>query len=938
MKSFIRILSSLIVLMLITGNVFAQKDTEKKHYTPREEGVESSYGISGAMDYYRINRNNPVTDAVSPIEIQQAHKQANLLPKGKAMNWEEIGPDNIGGRTRAIIVDRNNSGTLYAGGVAGGLWKSVSAGGSWVQAYPLAENYAVSAITQDVNGIIYFGTGEGFGVITGGANGSTSFPGGGIYKSTDATGTSFTQLTATLPATYSDKWAYIYEMAADPTTAKVYACTKGGLYVTVDNGVTWENPVIYPTTNPFTGVAHDVEVASNGSVYVVVGNKVFYSPNGTVGSFSDRSITGLSTIAIGRIELAVAPSNPNTIYASVASNTGTLKNIYQSKDAGVTWDIIGPGGSANFNVFGSNNQGFWNNIIKVFPNDENHILVGGIDLWDWSEGNTWTQKSLWYLEPSSAYYLHADQHDIVFSPNDPNTFYHGSDGGVSRSSDGGNTFTTQNRKYSTIQFYSLAVNCFDQVMGGTQDNGTLVIPGNLTTTGTAFEFIGGDGGYSAMSYIDPNLIIGTLYYGEAYRSNEFGVNPRSVWNQRVIDLASDATSGDWLSSFAGFVTPMLLDENIYETNSPDSVSFVADTTYNTGDTVSIISNTANYPFPYILDAPLAEGDSISVTDIIQARFYMGVNNAVWMTKTIHDFSGDPEWWKIASISGTPQTMAVSPCGNYLFVGCSNGNLYRISNLVAVKDSLTASIENPNPYCIIETKQIYSVSSRSITSIATDPNNADNLLITLGQYGSTQYVYLSTNALDSVPTFANKTGDLPKSPVYGSSFEVNNSGIVILGTEVGVFTTDNINAASPSWTENNDGLGRVPVYRVIQQQHNFPGSNNYGMIYLGTHGRGAFKSTQYVGVEEMDGNENTQKLNVFPNPASDITSIEYNADQSGDALINIYNVEGKLVQSQQISIRNGYNKFDINISELPGANYLIELRSNEVSVSGQLIKL
>lgn len=942
MKSFIRILSSLIVLMLITGNVFAQNNVEKRHYKPRKNNIENSYGIDGAMEYYNLVRNNPATGSVNPQEIQQAHKQADLLPKGKAMNWQEIGPDNMGGRTRAILIDNNTSSTLYAGGVAGGLWKSESSGSSWIQIYPLAENYAVSSITQDINGIVYFGTGEGFGVSTGGANGSTSFPGGGIYKSTDATGTTFTQISATLPSSYSDKWAYIYEMAASPLTARVYACTNGGLYFTEDGGTTWTNPVIYPSSNPYTATSHDVEVASNGAVYAVVGDKVFYSPNGNSGTFLDRSIPGLSASSVGRCEIAVAPSNSDVIYASVALINGALKNIYKSTDGGQNWTIIGPGGSANFSVFGDQSQGVWDNSIVVHPTNENRILLGGVDLWEWEEGGTWIQKSLWYLDPSSAYYLHADQHDIVYDPSDPSIFYHGSDGGISRTTDGGNTFTTMNRKYGTIQFYALTANCFDMVMGGTQDNGTLVIPGTLSTPGTAFKFIGGDGGYSAMSYIDPNVIIGTLYYGEAYRSSEFGNAAQLVWDDRVLGIAQDA-SENWLSSFAGFVTPMVLDEQINDLNSPDSVYFYADSVnYSAGDSGIVFSNTAKFPFYSQLPVGVNAGDSLLVQDVVQSRLYIGVSDAVWMTKKLHDFSGAPEWWKIAVINGTAQTMSVSSCGNYLFVATSSGKLYRISNLVAVKDSTTGDLEYPNsgitnPYCIVETKMIYDA-NRSITSIAVDPNDANNVLITLGQYGQSQYIRMSTNALDSAVTFSNKTGDLPHSPAYGSVIEMNDPNTVILGTELGVFTTNNISAASPAWTEDNDGLGRVPVYTVKQQTWNYPYNNNWGMIYLGTHGRGAFKSAHYVGVEEIDSNDDAQKLNVFPNPASERTSVEYFSDENCTGLINIYSVEGKLVKTQNIDIRNGYNKFEINISKLPEANYMIELRSNEFSVSGQLIKL
>lgn len=936
MKRIITVLSALALLIALCGNAYAQKVVEQRHYSPRNSEGNSEKGISGALEFYNLVRGNPdVSDIVN------AHKVADMLPKGKSLTWSEIGPNNMGGRTRAILIDKNNYNTIYAGGVAGGLWKTTTGGTSWELIFPLAENYAISCITQDINGIIYFGTGEGFGVGTGEAAGSTSFMGGGIYKSTDNTGTVFTQISSTLPASNNDKWAYIYEMATDPFSDKVYACTGSGLYMTSDGGATWSNPVLYPGSTPYSYVAHDVEVASNGAVYCVVGDKVFYSPDGSSGSFSDRSVTGTTPASVSRIELAVAPTDPNYIYACVASQVGLVsglfKGVYRSTDAGLNWSVIGPGGSANFNLFGDNNQGYWDNIIKVFPNDKNHILVGGIDLWEWSEGSSWIQKSLWYLSSSSPYYLHADQHDIVFVPNNPSTFYHGSDGGISKSTDGGTLFSTTNRNYSTIQFYSLSCNLFDQVVGGCQDNGTIVIPGypDSSQAGNAYDFLGGDGGWTAMSYIDPNVIVGTIYYGEAYRSNEFGGNSSLFYNDRILAIAQP-DGVNWSSSFAGFVTPMILDEKIANYNSPDSVMFYSDTvSYNAGDVVVVRSKNNAFPFPYTLPTPLSAGDSILVQDIVTANFYLGANGAVWMTRGIHDFSGAPDWLKISSITGTAQSMAVSGDGNYLFVGTSGGLLYRISNLLAVKDSITGDITSP--YCVIETKSIANGGGRAITSIAVDPNDAANVVYTLGRYGQTQYVYMSTNALDSVPTFANKTGDLPKMPVYSSVIEMHNPNTVILGTELGIFSTSNISAANPTWIEDNSNLGRVPVYMLRQQTLNYPYNTNYGVIYAGTHGRGAFKSTSYVGLEEIVSSSEQNLLNLFPNPALETTNVSFKSDVAGNASLNIYSLDGKLVQTLPVSLVKGVNNIEVNVSKLSTGNYLIEVRNIDFSISGKLVK-
>ncbi|OFY07769.1 MAG: hypothetical protein A2W94_06790 [Bacteroidetes bacterium GWE2_42_42] len=914
-----------MLLVIFSSSVLAQQNEEQKRYQPRTKKGQSEMGIAGALEYYKLVRGTPdVSDIVN------AHKSANLLPKGKSLTWSEIGPDNIAGRTRAILVDRNNTNTLYAGGVSGGLWQSISGGTSWELIAPLAENYAVSCITQDINGIIYFGTGEGFGNGTGTAAGSSGFIGGGIYKSTDASGNAYSLLSATEPLSLTSKWLNIYEIAAAPNSTRIYACTEGGLQITDDGGATWTNPVLYPTTSPYAMVSHDVEIGSDGRVYAVVGDKLFYSPDGNSGTFVDRSITGTTATSIGRMEIAVAPSDPNYIYACVAKAVGSLMNIYRSTDAGVTWTIIGPGGSAAFNVFGDNNQGYWDNIIKVFPNDKNHILVGGIDLWDWSEGGTWIQKSLWYLNSSSYYYLHADHHDIVFHPTDPNTFFHGSDGGVSKSTNGGNTFSTLNRRFGTIQFYNLSCNLFDMVMGGTQDNGTLVLPGTLTTTGTAYEFLGGDGGWSAMSYIDPNVIVGTVYYGDMYRSNELGGNAKAFYSEAM------AAPAELSPSWAGFVTPMYLDEQINDLNSRDSLMFYSDTVdYPAGATVVAYSKKNNsFPFLYTLEDPLAAGDSVLIQDRVQARFYVGLNGAVWMTKGLHDFSGAPDWYKVAAISGTSQCMAGSKDGNYLFVGTSSGNLYRISNLCAVVDSLTGY--GSSSYSVVECTRI-AATGRAITSISVDQTDPNNVLYTMGNYGSATHIYYSSTALDSIPTFLNKTGNLPQMPVYASVIEMNSPNTVIVGTELGIFSTSNITAATVSWVEDNETIGRVPVYSLVQQSKNYYYNNNYGVIYAGTHGRGAFKSFSYVGLEDAQPSIAGATIGIYPNPAESQTTLMFNSTEAGSGVVNIYSIDGKLAASKQVNIVSGSNLIDMNVSVLTTGNYLVEVRVKTVSMSGKLIK-
>lgn len=922
MKRYLNLLLVGIFMWAFTIN--AQQKHERKYAPRSNQQVSSSKLAAGALEYYELVRGTP-----EPTQIWDAHKQADLLKSSKSLTWSELGPNNKAGRTRALLIDRNNPNVIYAGGVSGGLWRSTDGGATWTLIFPTAENYAVSALAQDINGIIYVGTGEGFGVVGGVANGSTSFIGNGIYKSTDATGTSFTHLSSTTPTSLSSPWVYVNELATSPNSTRVYAATYKGLYKSDDGGQTWENIVYFPGSAPYVAEAQDVEVASNGYVYAVVGGKIFFSPNGDVNTFTNITIPSLGNSS--RIEIAVAPSDPNYVYAVVAATNGSLKGVYRTTDAGNTWELIGPGGSQNFNLFGSNNQGRWDNIVVVYPNNKNKILVGGIDLWVYEYAGNWIQKTLWYLSETSPYYLHADHHDIKFHPTNPNIVYHASDGGVSISTDGGNTWQTRNRNYSTIQFYYLTANCFDQMMGGTQDNGTILMPAYPSNPGQAFDYIGGDGGWAAMSYINPRVIVGTMYYGDAYRDDEFGNNPRSIYDSKLANI--DPKPGN--PGYASFVTPLLLDEKLWDFYSTDSVYFKADTNYQAGDTVFVRSHNNRYPFPYVLPVSLNKGDSILVQDIVTARFYIGLKDAVWMTKEIHNFGRAPKWIKIASITGTPQCLAVSGDGNYLFVGTSEGKLYRISNLLFVKDSINGDVSSP--YCVVETMEIASHTSRAITSIASDPSDPNKLLYTLGKYGETQYVYYSTNALDATPTFSNKTGDLPQMPVYASLIEMHNSNFVMLGTELGVFITNNISASSPTWEEANSGLGRVPVYSLKQQTWNFPGSTNYGVIYAGTHGRGAFKCEQFVSLNEQANQSSTDMLTIYPNPVRESMMVTFNNSLESNIELVIYNITGQEVMNKLFRSGAGRTTITLPVNQLPEGQYILQIKTKGKTLSGKFVK-
>jgi hypothetical protein len=941
----------------IAGIVVALNVGSPAKYQPRNDSGKFE-GIHGAMAYMASIRNNVITGEFDPADAISAENEVNRLAKYQqrsvSINWQEMGPDNVGGRTRAILVDRVNHLKMFAGGVGGGLFVSTTGGSSWVPVNDMARSPAISCITQSpVNNYIYVGTGEGFANYGGDANGSSGFPGKGIYRSMN--GVDFELLPFTIPADTNNTSAFfnfVNELAVDPSNGRVYAACNSGFWVSDNNGDTW--------TRTKLGKVTDVQVATDRTVVIALNNKfnistdfgeTFTSPSG-------------SPSPTGRMEIAIAPSDPNYIYLSCANSAGQMFGVYRSTDKGNTWTQIGPGGSQNFQPF--RNQGGYNNIISVYPDNKNKIILGGIDLWEWQVGGTWTQKTLWALNPTSSLYIHADHHTYVFHPNYKTTsnptgneiIYYGSDGGVSRSTNGGQTFHTLNINYNTVQFYTISASGQGEIVGGTQDNGTLYndLDGNTIRNFTKIQ--GGDGGWAAISLLNHKAFYTTTYNGGALRSPDMHATASEWFSLRMLSLG---TPGEDFP--AGFVTPQIIWESINFPTPHDSAMFVADQVYSAGTTVTVRSNRSMYPFPYVLPVALNQDDTLYVPDIIESRFFLGGNGHVWMTRQNLDFSKTPEWIRIANITGLAQCMTISKDGNYLWVGTAGGRVYRISNLLAAKDSANADVEPAGKPSVLTVEQIsVATGNRTVTSIAVDPSNADRVIVTVGNYGSSSpYIFFSSNATSATPTFSGKQGTgvsrLPYMPVYASTILMHRANTVIIGTEYGLFATDNINVTNPVWEEVNNGASRVPVHMLFQQIYNFasrtvsvndngtivttvyPGVTNYGAIYAGTHGRGSYRCDNFVGIgdDDMPSAKPQAVLGIYPNPATDHFQAVVSLPASGSATLSIHDISGRLIRNVNLNnLKEGDTSVRVSTEGLSNGSYIVRLRSGSYSSSAKLL--
>ena len=178
-----------------------------------------------------------------------------------------------------------------------------------------------------------------------------------------------------------------------------------------------------------------------------------------------------------------------------------------------------------------------------------------------------------------------------------------------------------------------------------------------------------------------------------------------------------------------------------------------------------------------------------------------------------------------------------------------------------------------------------------------------MVVTTGNYSNNVHVYKSNNAMSEYPTFVSIQGDLPAMPVYTSVIDITNSNRIIIGTEFGMYSTTN----GVNWILENNGLPLVPCHMIRQQT--LPGVNK-GTIYVATHGRGIFKSTNIVGLEEFTHTEPaTPTLNLYPNPTQSFINIDLDMDKVD--LIQIVDMMGKVVYSSESQFSKiGVSKFEI----------------------------
>lgn len=450
--------------------------------------------------------------------------------------WISLGPDNytLGngwnggiGRVNCIAFHPTDNNTLFVGTPAGGLWKK-DGSNPWE---PLTDGLpliGISGIAMNYNNpdIIYILTGDGDGYKTRSIGILKSINGGQTWQST---GLSFGLL--------DDKRGF--KLLIHPTNPqKMFTVFNDGIYMTTDG---WQTDTIVQS-----GYFYDIEFKpGNPSVMYAASNKLFYKS--TDGGYTwDSTATGLPTAGKYRIAIGVTPDDASVVYLLYGQDVLNMsrpayKGLYRSHDSGTSFNLK----SDSPNILGYESDGSdslgqysYDLAIAVSPTNSHEVHIGGINCWKSNDnGVSWTLTSYWYEGVPGFQYTHADIHELIYHPTIINRLYCGSDGGVFKTIDNGDTWTDMSDGLVITQFYRIGTTPQDinKVVGGTQDNGGNTLYGNSFT-----HDIGGDAFSAMIDYTNTNIIYQSNQT-ELYKSTDNGISfneitPDTVHENEIWDV------------------------------------------------------------------------------------------------------------------------------------------------------------------------------------------------------------------------------------------------------------------------------------------------------------------------------------------------------------------------------------------------------------------
>lgn len=610
MKSKNIIIGSLGLAALSAVFMLVPFDFSKKgSYNPTDLSALQKQSASDAQKWLEARYLDLATgEKITPEKLAFLMSQEGER-KRSALVFQELGPDNIGGRTRALVSDREDANLVWAGGVSGGLFHSSDGANTWNKVDEFPGMPYISSMTQTEDRTVFVATGSF----------EEGWSGDGLYYKT------FGSDTWTLvPGTAS--LSRITEVVSADAGNTVYFATTTGLKKFTVGGTS------FTAVTVANGSCDALKISKDGQVIVasMASTGKTYISNDAGASFTDVSGTiANNKIPAGapRIEYSISPTkntqNAYTVYA-VRTNSNLL-GMHVSQDNGNTWNqFIGASGTpSNLDIF--RDQGTYNSINSVDPTNSERLLIGGIDIWEWRQtvnnppSGGFEKLTNWFLHPTSPTYAHADNHEMKWDKN--NRLYLGNDGGIQISESFGAEFYPANRGYNVTQFYGIAMDRNGAVMGGTQDNGTVYNDFSNASYKEFTEVGGGDGFECEISFFNPKVLFGSVYYNSVQRSADKGQSMGSFEPPYPTTYGATGAS----SSAFPFHTEFVLAE-FYDENSTDKVTYKANADYVAGASIRVASLSTGDTIDYVTPVALYYDDTVFAEPSLTRTDYKIINS------------------------------------------------------------------------------------------------------------------------------------------------------------------------------------------------------------------------------------------------------------------------------------------------------------------------
>jgi photosystem II stability/assembly factor-like uncharacterized protein len=822
----------LAFLLTVSGGLAAQEDPD----VPAAAGrVDKSIYLRKRAEHVATLRGlrKPVPPYARSKAIRMLEKQELVLKAaGLASSvWTSIGPAPIptgqtvgtsvpvSGRVTAIAVHPTDPAKVYVGTAYGGVYRTLDGGASWTPIFDQALSLAVGALALDPSNPtrLWVGTGEA------NLSGDTYY-GVGLYR-IDAAESATPSLVGPFTLDDSGKDVFTYASISkiivhpsDPNT--LFVATSFGFYT--NGGYSPPPPPLglYRTRNALSADPRfsRLAVPAAASSQTIIGDAALepgnpdhllcttfelFNPNysgvwrttnanAATPAFSRTlplplGIRGI--LATGRTGVTttifLATGEPANSARCAAGELGALR---RSTDGGQTWSppLTAAGGFCG-------GQCAYDSPVAFDPGDPNRIYLGGS--FDNFSGCAiaFTRSAdggqTFSTQGTSDNALHADTHAIAVAPSNPSIVYLGSDGGIFKSVDHGQSWINlNNTQFNATQFYSLATHPVDRelMIGGTQDNGTILRKGDATWA----QALGSDGGYTVIDGSAASAAVGD-YYGTYYNT----VGPGSFMGFLRASSTACAASGSWAFRGCGFTA----------SNDPDcdGVPYFKDNGLHCDDSAVLFF------------APMVRGPGRPNTLYFGSdRLYRSTDHGETMTVVSQQFvvpSAHQDPVAVSAIAIAPEDDRVR------LVGLANGHVFLTTNGGSTLADVTGALP-----------QLF------IARLMIDPGDSAVAFVSLDGYTSKigQAVWKTTNLTSGHPVWQPAGTGIPDVPVNALTIDPANSQHLFAGTDIGVYYSAN---GGGQWLPFSAGLPRVPVLDIA-----FQGTQR--VLRVATHGRGIWEIT------------------------------------------------------------------------------------------------